>query len=1337
MKLLNTLLLIFFSFNLYAQFIANFTAKNITSCNVANGAITSKISGKGIPPYTFKWSNGATQANISNLNAGTYCVTVTDFTCCSASTCIEVKDESQIPVPLIWEINAASSCSKDDGKLNALFTGSNPAGLTFECFWFRNLNWVSVGKSGPAAPIQWANLAIGDYKIVVTNTSGCTGEQGFKITAPDEIKVSTDGLSPCKGQKNGSIKVNVTPQSNVSYDISIFGPNGQPFIVKNTYSAIYNNIGIGNYTITVHKAGNPDFCTKILQYELKEDVFSASDITATVKNNCNSGDSYGKISLDPYKFGADYKVLWSFNKSTSINQINLASCKYTVEVTNQCGKKATQTFEVKNVGNLTVTQKKDITCGSTLTATLPNGNEPIDYLWSSGGTTQSISNVGSGRHFVTVKDAAGCTFNSGADVPNDPSLYIVTMTEQPCKGISGSGTGVIIITAPNDDAQVYWGKIPIPLTKSSLIPYQTGIINGLNSYESIYLQVKIGNCTLKAQFETGEKNTSVEFVNYDKKTELCETNTVCNGNIITNNKEAPYPGYSHGSWLAECEKDLFCRGKKEKVDTKKYEKETVKLGKYLVILEIALKAGLIDDITYFSRISEVGGEEDLDSYCDKVRYCSAPGPGGFSVWEAPFSGFFNSLPSSKFGTIEATTPGCYKINCPETLKLNDNFCLKDILPDYMQDYFNSNPNITLPITTCTTPRKYPFYQLIKWEGDITSAFPQYLGSPLEKAVEKYRNDPRAYCAFVTFCLDNFSILKLDIEQVKCSVVTVTNTNGNLQDFETCKLDCTSCADPIAYCNNDGSLFKIQFNPKFPDKNNFKTNNPTGSNSLNPLENLKFSSSEPSIIKNFSISRDLDRKVVNGLTEGNDKHLFLDYRYNAYDKRELETPNITHFLDDYTYDFWIATEQVDSSTIALTFEKDSNIDWIKIITAKDYLNIKSLHEEAGTITISGTFNGTLLADGKVVSESSKGGAFILRYNQEGNIVSNNVIENMGNDFIAENLSGNTYLTGISFGELKSDNQQLSADLSSAGTLSQLIYDKNGKIIRTITNTALSKELKLLTTKTSSDGTQTIYVLKGQGDITIKQKTIVKSNNQDDITLISFDNDGNLDWYNSFDGVNVDTKHISLSFGLKNTLYLGLTFKNKFSYKKSFYTSNGKNDVLMMLLDNNGNIVSSKQFGSEDDENISQLMNDEKGVLYFGGEYDGPTQERIIGNHQFINEFKTSFSQSYVSYVLEQDFYIDAIETKSIKNSNNQNSELIAYPNPFTNNISVEINTNEGQNCTLSIQSITGTKVYAQPYVLVKGVNKIDISLDKLLSGIYIIEVKYDSGQILTDRILKMN
>jgi len=55
----------------------NMQVQNET-CAYANGSVYASVSG-GVPPYTYLWGGGETTDGISNLSAGTYSVTVTDF----------------------------------------------------------------------------------------------------------------------------------------------------------------------------------------------------------------------------------------------------------------------------------------------------------------------------------------------------------------------------------------------------------------------------------------------------------------------------------------------------------------------------------------------------------------------------------------------------------------------------------------------------------------------------------------------------------------------------------------------------------------------------------------------------------------------------------------------------------------------------------------------------------------------------------------------------------------------------------------------------------------------------------------------------------------------------------------------------------------------------------------------------------------------------------------------------------------------------------------------------------------------------------------------------------
>lgn len=160
-----------------------------------NGKIDLTVTG-GTAPYTYRWSNGMSTQDLSNLKAGTYCVTVRDANNCSFFTCYTVNE----PLPFNFSLKSVvyPSCfGYSDGSVVQSVTGGNPP-YTYQ--W--NTGETGVSISGKPAGTYWLNL---------TDSKGCQAVDTTVLLQPDEIQVQfTDfGNVTCFGANDGHAGVSV------------------------------------------------------------------------------------------------------------------------------------------------------------------------------------------------------------------------------------------------------------------------------------------------------------------------------------------------------------------------------------------------------------------------------------------------------------------------------------------------------------------------------------------------------------------------------------------------------------------------------------------------------------------------------------------------------------------------------------------------------------------------------------------------------------------------------------------------------------------------------------------------------------------------------------------------------------------------------------------------------------------------------------------------------------------------------------------------------------------------------------------------------------------------
>jgi gliding motility-associated-like protein len=215
-------------------------------CNEgANGAISVNIQG-GTPPYSYLWSTGSTASSISGLTSGIYDLEVTDDNGCIAEFSFFVPEPDEITYDaLVTDVFCASEST---GAIDI----SNVQGGTPPY----SFNW-----SNGATTQSISGLPAGSYTLVITDSNGCTAEETFTITEPDNaltVDVVTENVI-CWGDSDGSATANVsggTPFPGGTYQY--LWSNGET-------TQTISNLPAGIYTVTVTDANG---CTAVAQGEV-------------------------------------------------------------------------------------------------------------------------------------------------------------------------------------------------------------------------------------------------------------------------------------------------------------------------------------------------------------------------------------------------------------------------------------------------------------------------------------------------------------------------------------------------------------------------------------------------------------------------------------------------------------------------------------------------------------------------------------------------------------------------------------------------------------------------------------------------------------------------------------------------------------------------------------------------------------------------------------------------------------------------------------------------------------------------------------------------------------
>lgn len=363
------------------------------ACQASNGSITATPIG-GQSPYTYLWNTGGTSNSISNLNPGTYSVTVTDASGCTLSNSISIVNQSSPDVS--FSATGLAYCGQNNGYiLSSISGGKSP----FTYSW----------NTGAITPNIF-NIDSGTYRLIVTDSNGCKDTVTAFLNRTPNVIVNTNIKKSSCGYSNGAIK------AVVSGGISPYTYNW------NTGSTIdsIKNLLSGTYMLTV-KDGNQ--CTKNLSIVV-DDI--PRPLLAPVKEDavCNKKNGTIDAKIVPNTGTAPFTYLWNTG-STASKLINLDTGIYTVKVTDVNGCFDTFVVAVNFAINPTLSlSSSDVVCSDsngTIISVMTRGIEPVTYIWNTGSTSKNLSNLKAGKYIITATDAKSCIVIDSVEIKDQPA----------------------------------------------------------------------------------------------------------------------------------------------------------------------------------------------------------------------------------------------------------------------------------------------------------------------------------------------------------------------------------------------------------------------------------------------------------------------------------------------------------------------------------------------------------------------------------------------------------------------------------------------------------------------------------------------------------------------------------------------------------------------------------------------------------------------------------------------------------------------------------------------------------------------------------------------------
>lgn len=382
-----------------------FISRGIIRTNVScfggnNGTLTPDVH-YATPPYSYAWSNNDTAAKATGLIAGSYTVTITDSLGCFLVLSQTITQPTAVVATATVDSNVTCK-GRTDGVASATATGGTGS-YTFK--WSNN-DTTSTAR----------NLAIGGYRVTVTDSLGCTGT--------DTITVGYSGryVPPVVTFPNPNAICN----NDSLLKLSGATPTGGVYSGKNVSSGEFDPASAGAGTDTLYYTYTDTIgCITVDTATILVNAFTPAQFSS-LSDVCIDASAFALAGGMPTGGVYSGKGVNAGNFNPDSAGVGLHTIKYTYTDANNCVDTATQTQTVDTLPVVTVIADSNWCLNAAplkLNGGMPRGgsylvNGVADTMYSA--TVSGIDTL-----IYTYTDTNRCTSSDTAFIRAD-SVPVVT-----------------------------------------------------------------------------------------------------------------------------------------------------------------------------------------------------------------------------------------------------------------------------------------------------------------------------------------------------------------------------------------------------------------------------------------------------------------------------------------------------------------------------------------------------------------------------------------------------------------------------------------------------------------------------------------------------------------------------------------------------------------------------------------------------------------------------------------------------------------------------------------------------------------------------------------------